>query len=222
MQERTIEDRLREEYFHRLPDLIRTSEHLKTRIQYAILPVAAELRTYESIAVKSRVKDCNSAIDALRRRVVGGVFDRDLPDQYKLSSLRDLVGVRVLAFPFERVTILDQVLQEEFVDWTSNPVIDEETQELRAFKYFGLCDGLLNGLTCEYQVTSMLTGLFWEVEHAALYKPAPNLKGLLDSPVMRARTLAVNAALKEFEAEFERRAKSAIDDILPNQATGVN
>jgi hypothetical protein len=54
---------------------------------------------------------------------------------------------------------------------------------------------------------STLIGLFWEVEHAAIYKQAPGLKGL--SPVMQKQTSAVNHALKAFEDEFERQMRSA-------------
>jgi hypothetical protein len=55
----------------------------------------------------------------------------------------------------------------------------------------------------EYQIVSTLIGLFWDVEHAAIYKQSPNLKGL--GPVMQEQTSAVNKALKAFEDEFERR-----------------
>jgi hypothetical protein len=53
----------------------------------------------------------------------------------------------------------------------------------------------------------MLTGLFWEVEHAAIYKPAPDFKGLTESISMRVRTSAVYQALKAFEDEFELQIK---------------
>jgi hypothetical protein len=62
---------------------------------------------------------------------------------------------------------------------------------------------------CEYQVTSLLVGLFWDVEHAAIYKPDPELMGVTRAPLMRERTSAVFAALKEFEAEFVRQVAAA-------------
>jgi len=49
----------------------------------------------------------------------------------------------------------------------------------------------------------MLTALFWEVEHAAIYKPSPSLKGIARSPQMRLRTTEVLDALRTFEDEFE-------------------
>jgi hypothetical protein len=87
---RTIEDQLREQYFALLPELARVAEHLTTQVQYSILPIARHLVPHESLAVKTRVKDCNSSIDKLRRSNPGGVFDRDHPEIYTLLSLRDL------------------------------------------------------------------------------------------------------------------------------------
>jgi hypothetical protein len=49
----------------------------------------------------------------------------------------------------------------------------------------------------------MLTALFWEVEHTAIYKPSPNLKGVARSLEMQQRTTEVLKALQAFEEEFE-------------------
>jgi hypothetical protein len=211
---RSIEDQLREEYFTLLPEMTRLAEHLKTHIQYSLLPISRHLKPRENLVVKARVKECSSAIsklekinpnDPLRRRNPGGVFDRDHPELYTLRSLRDLVGVRVLAFPSGRATEADSVLRAEFSDWIPDPVIDNG-QHL-AFKYNGKHAEFGENLWCEYQIASTLIGLFWEVEHAAIYKQAPNLKGL--APVMEEQTSAVNQALKAFEDEFERQVLAA-------------
>lgn len=50
----------------------------------------------------------------------------------------------------------------------------------------------------------MLIGLFWEVEQSAIFKPLPSLKAALAEPTMRKATGNVYAALKDFDAEFER------------------
>jgi hypothetical protein len=49
----------------------------------------------------------------------------------------------------------------------------------------------------------MLTGLFWEVEHSAMYKPTPKLKGVTRLDEMQQRYREVLRALKAFEQEFE-------------------
>ena len=211
MADRSIEDQLREQYFILLPEMTRVAEHLKTQIQFSILPVTRHLKSHETLVVKSRVKECNSAIsklrqhnpiDPLRRRNPGGVFDRDHPELYTLLSLRDLVGIRVLAFPSRLVKEVDRLLRSEFPSWISDPIKDESGEQL-ALKYNGQYSQAVEGLQCEYQIVSTLIGLFWDVEHAAIYKQSPNLKGL--GPVMQEQTSAVNKALKAFEDEFERR-----------------
>src|SRR5664280_3024387 len=69
--------------------------------------------------------------------------------------------------------------------------------------------GIRQGYLCEWptsQIVSMLTGLFWEVEHSAIYKPTPSLKGIARSLEMQQRTRDVLRALRSFEEEFERLA----------------
>jgi len=212
---RTIEDQLREQYFALLPEMTRVAEHLKTQVRYSILPISRHLKPHENLVVKVRVKECNSAINKLQQynpidpllpRNPGGVFDRDRPEIYTLLTLRDLVGVRVLAFPSGIATEVDKILHSRFQDWTPDPIKDENGQQL-AFKYTGQYAESSEGLQCEYQIVSTLIGLFWDVEHAAIYKQAPKFKRL--ERIMRKQTSAVNRALKAFEDEFERRIQAS-------------
>jgi hypothetical protein len=49
----------------------------------------------------------------------------------------------------------------------------------------------------------MLTGLFWEVEHSAIYKPLPRLKDMIRLSAAQERSREVLDALVAFEEEFE-------------------
>jgi hypothetical protein len=97
---------------------------------------------------------------------------------------------------------VDRALREVFGSWTADPVKTEG--QVLALKYHGYCDAS-ERIRGEYQIVSMLTGLFWEVEHSAIYKPAPRLKGIAQSFAMQQRTKEVLEALKAFEDEFESR-----------------
>jgi ppGpp synthetase/RelA/SpoT-type nucleotidyltranferase len=204
MSERTVEDRLREEYFTLLPDTRRVLEELEAEVRHCLLPLLNKLDKHEKITVSSRVKECESAVGALKRRQEGSIFDP--AHRYSLKSLNDLAGVRVLAFPRSRWLEADRLLRQhpQFASWTSDPVRptpnDEESEPL-AFKYYGYCSRNA-ALRAELQIAPMLIGLFWEVEHSAIYKPSPQLKGVLDG--MGERTIKVYEALKDFESEFER------------------
>jgi ppGpp synthetase/RelA/SpoT-type nucleotidyltranferase len=202
--ERTVEDRLREEYFTLLPEINRVADRLETEIRYLMLPVSGVLHRHERLAVKCRVKSCESALEKLRRRQQGRIFQRDRPDLYSLTSLNDLAGVRVLAFPPSRLAEIDRVLRNEFHSWTSDPV--EDDGELQAFKYYGYCRAS-DKVKGEYQVVSMLTGLFWEVEHSAIYKPDARLGEIGLHLGMRQRTREVVKALRAFEDQFEELAR---------------
>lgn len=201
MIDRTIEDRLREEYFDLLPDTRRVAEQLEAQVKYYTLPVLRSLKRPERLDVTSRIKECDSALDALRRRQQFGTFDTDRPDLYTLSTLPDLAGVRVLAFPRGRLSEIDQTLHEHFPSWKSDPVRDQPDL---LFSYHGHCAEASDKVQGEYQIVSMLTGLFWEVEHSAIYKPHPRLKGIAQSLEMREQTDKVLSALRSFEDEFER------------------
>lgn len=212
MAPRTVEDQLREQYFVLLPEMTRIAEHLKTTIQYVLLPLSRNLQPYESLIVKARVKQCVSAIAKLEQfnpvdglRNPGAVFDRDRPDIYTLLALRDLVGVRVMAFPSRIAIEVDKLLRTEFSDWKPDPITVGGKQI--ALKYNGQSDESRRGIWCEYQIVSTLIGLFWDVEHAAIYKQAPRLKGL--EPVMREQTSDVYLALKAFEDEFEHQIQKS-------------
>jgi hypothetical protein len=187
--QRSIEDRLRKQYFELLPDIRRVTEQLEVEVRYCVLPILRTFKKYEHLVVTSRIKECESAIESLRRRPLidpktgkqlgeGKTFDRDRPTLYSLTHLNDLAAVRVLAFPRRRVIEVDQELHRHFGSWEADPVPGlGENEEPRAFKYYGYCKEASTKVRGEYQVASMLVGLFMEAEHSAIYKPAPELRG---------------------------------------------
>jgi hypothetical protein len=206
MPERTIEDRLREEFFNLLPDIRRVLWQLEAEIRFGTLQILHRLKPYEQLVVKSRVKECESAVKSLRRRQEGGTFDPEKPGHYSLLDLPDLAGVRVLVFPRSRLIEVDDALRTLFTDWISDPVLDD-TGAVLAPKYNGHFQDLIPKIQAEYQVVPMLIGLFWEVEHTAIYKPAPALKGKAESEPMERLNAGVVRALLDFEAEYEQIVK---------------
>jgi len=203
MAERTVDDRLRAEYFELLPVAGRVLEELETEVRHRLLPLSLKLDRHERLVVTSRIKGCESALDALRRRQESRAFDMRRVDSYTLTSLPDLVGVRVLVFPRSRWIEADGGLRQLFPSWTSDPVPGGDSSgEPLAFKYHGYCSASTH-VRAELQVVPMLIGLFWQVEHSAIYKPSPQLSGMMQSLKMQQRTSAVIEALKAFEEEFE-------------------
>src|SRR4051812_5738298 len=87
MDSRTIEDRLRSEYFELLPHIRRVADETETEVRYLLMPVMRDLETHEKIVVRSRVKDCEGAIVALRRRPEYFTFDRSMGEPLSLQSL---------------------------------------------------------------------------------------------------------------------------------------
>ena len=206
MAERSVEDALREEYFDLLPDIRRVAELLEAEIRHCVLPITLRLDRFEQMVVRSRIKECDSALNSLRL-LKGGTFDRERPEVYTLASLTDLAGVRVLGFPRNLLEEIHDTLHGRFPDWEPDHVLSDETGgEPLALTYHGYCEASDN-VRGEFQIVSMLTGLFWEVEHSAMYKPTPRLKGVARSRVMRQRREEVQQALRAFEEDFDRLIK---------------
>ena len=210
MPERTVQDRLREEYFDLLPEVRRVAWHLETEVRHILLPAQHDLASYEHLTVKSRVKECDSALRSLERRQEGNVFDPDRIEDYSILDLQDLAGVRVLAFPHSRLVEADQLLKgnELFKAWTAKPLNYGANQQ-RIPKYFGLLMEVSQRIYAEYQIVPMLIGLFWEVEHAAMYKPTGSAKGIDRDVQMKRQRIAVETSLAQFDEEFESFVKNS-------------
>jgi ppGpp synthetase/RelA/SpoT-type nucleotidyltranferase len=203
MDGRTIEDQLRGEYFELLPHIRRVTDEVETEIRYLLLPVMRNLESHEKIVVKSRVKDCESAIGTLRRHAEYYRFEEPISGQPSLRSLKDLAGVRILAFPKRRVIEIDEVLRDRFCNWIADPVPAlPDSADVLALKYHGFCNPHCH-VTAEIQLISMLVGLFWEVEHGALYKPGERLRQVEISTKMQKHYSDVIRALSSFEQKFE-------------------
>lgn len=203
MAQRAVEDWLREEYFDLLPDMRRVAEELEAEVRHCLLPISHRLEKFERLIVKSRIKECESAVDALRRRQEGRTFDQDRAELYSLKSLNDLAGVRVLVFPRSRGAEASAELRKRFPSWAGDPVSGSDDLLPLADKYYGYCSAseVVRG---ELQVVPLLTALFWEVEHAAIYKPSPRLVDLTRRPMMQQRVGDVLKALQAFDEEFEK------------------
>lgn len=199
---RTVEDRLRAQYFELLPGLQRTLTAIETEVRYALLPLTLELSRYERILVKARLKECESAVDTLRQKQPVGLFDQDHPHNYSLRSLPDLVGVRVLTFPERRRNDVRRVLASTISGWTADPIPGIPNDKFHGYWSQG------DACEAEIQIVPMLIGLFWEVEHSALYKASPNLRGIEKTKTMLDLREAVYGALNTFELEFDRYAES--------------
>jgi len=95
---------------------------LEAVVKHCLLPISLQLHKYERLVVTARVKECESAVDALRRRQQGATFNRKRPNLYTLAELNDLAGVRILAFPRSRLAEADRKLRKQFPSWKPDPV----------------------------------------------------------------------------------------------------
>jgi ppGpp synthetase/RelA/SpoT-type nucleotidyltranferase len=204
MTQRIVEDCLREEYFLLSPQIKRVLHQLQTDVAYLLLPMTLHLKHHERIHVEARAKDCDSAINALRRREEARQFDEDVPTKYTLTNLPDLAALRVLVFPRSQLENVQAIVRTKYADWTSDPVKTGTPPRFRASKYHGFCS-TSPVVRAELQIVPMLTGLFWQVEHDAFYKPRdPVLRGAVSKPVIRERTEGVYDAFEALEEVLER------------------
>lgn len=202
MSNKQIVNDLRQEYFDLKAPLYKELRHLEATVRSHLKELEYGLKEHERIDVESRIKDCDSAIDSLRRKQPG----RDFEDgkQYRLGELKDLVGVRILTFPASVMKSVNDVLSDRYKDWLTDHDMHGDMQVYKFYQEIGELK-----IPCEIQIVSMLTGKFWDVEHSALYKPNPAYKGAIEGNFTMNRLYKdVMNKLAEFEKAFEESIKS--------------
>jgi ppGpp synthetase/RelA/SpoT-type nucleotidyltranferase len=210
--ERTMEDRLREEYVALIPDIRRTAEEMEAEVKYLLRPIARDLEPHERLVVRCRIKECESAIGALKRRHELSLLENTTSNFLSLTALNDLAALRILAFPKQRVVQSDEHVRKRFPHWIADPVSGgRSNSEILALKYHGLCSEH-SAIRSEIQVLSMLIGLFWEVEHGALYKPSYRLASHVKFEELKTRNDDVIDTLLAFEDTFEAVQKARCED----------
>src|SRR5436305_569209 len=93
---------------------------IETEVRYALLPLTLPLDRYERVLVRGRLKESESAVDSLRRRQEGGTFVPEAPERYTLTSLPDLVGIRVLTFPRRHFEAVRRLLAPMTDSWAAD------------------------------------------------------------------------------------------------------
>ena len=108
------------------------------------------------------------------------------------------------------------MIRPRITGWTADPIpSDDPKSGPIALKYHGHWNPT-DSVRSEIQIVSLLIGLFWEVEHSAIYKPSPGLRGVGRSLAMQARTADILSALRHFEQEFERQIEISNVEFPPD------
>jgi len=203
LDESKVINDLREEYFLLLPTMQKAKFLLESQIRWHLQSVIYNLKPYQRIEIKSRIKDCESAINSLRRRREG-IFDPD--QQYSLSELKDLVGFRILVFPEDLIPNVNKTITDKFSSLDSDPVLKNNNKEnVIAHKYHGKINK--DTFQSEIQIVPMLIGLFWEVEHFTLYKQHPFLKGVINEDLKNKNDEILDSLI-----EYSRIFEKSLDD----------
>lgn len=197
MMERNLGDKLREEYANLRPIANRRYTRLFARVSHVLEERFTDRRPHEIIHVVGRVKECESALSRVLRNQEGRLLDPAREAEYSLTTLVDLIGLRVLVFPRDLLESVNEHLRAEFPDWNE----DHYTGALvngqpLVYKYSSV---VAPGVSAEYQVLSPLLDGFWNVEHAVLYKPQDDIRDLVDDPRMKDSYLDVLRSLVGFE-----------------------
>lgn len=200
LNEKKIEDELRENYLTLLPLMRRMEFLLESQIRWHLKSVIYDLESYQRIEIRSRIKDCDRAISSLRRRREG-IFD---PEQkYSLVELKDLVGFRILVFPEGLISTVNKIITENFSSLKSDPILKKgNPKDIIALKYHGFINED-DKFQSEIQIVSMLIGLFWEVEHFTLYKQDPSFKGVINDDLINKNDKIMDE-LAEYATLFEK------------------
>ncbi len=83
---RSVEDRLREQYFELIPRMEQSKAHVEALVLNFLLPYRDAQLPFERVEVRYRLKACESAVAALRLRQEGSVFNLDKAGDYSLPK----------------------------------------------------------------------------------------------------------------------------------------
>ena len=201
INDQEIRNVLREEYFNILPQITKLQEHIESEVRYYLLNLIDNLEAHQRIEILSRVKDCESAINALKSREEGIYFHEKR--LYSLKNLKDLAGIRILVFPNSLIEPVYKTVKSKFTHWTDDPVpgLNDEDEPI-APKFYGHSK-ISDDIYGEIQIVPMLIGLFWGVEHKALYKPKPEYKSIKKDLEMKELKYNVIGSLNAFQEKFD-------------------
>ncbi len=119
MNTKKNESLLRQEYSDLLPELVKVQQLLDAKIRWYLKDIIFSLKKkHQRIEIESRVKDCNSAISALRRRQQSRSFEKN--GYYSLTNLKDLVGFRILVFPPSLIKPVKKIITSKFCTWKTD------------------------------------------------------------------------------------------------------
>lgn len=178
----------------------KVKELLEAKIRYSLKSLIRNLKPYQRIEIISRVKECDSAVNSLKKRQEGRIFDKER--KYTITDLHDLAVVRVLFFPRNIHENIENKTKE-FLNWTPDPIKHNDSEKTLVSKYYGYIDRKRT-IQAEFQIVPMLIGLFWEVEHFAFYKPHTDYKNVVESIEMNESYQNVLSSLEVFQKIFEK------------------
>ncbi len=193
-----VESRLQLEYLKVASALYKAKEYIEIEIKHTIKTQLLEAVHANKILISSRVKDCNSAITALKKKEEGRVF-RD-GRQYSITQLNDLIGLRISVFPLTLLELVQSPLLSYLENNFEQPFQTDHTtiENYDIYKYRGI-HNQFSEFNCEIQLIPMLISKFWDTEHDVFYKPAsPH-----DAPPMKEAYDAVIKSLYSFEKTYE-------------------
>ena len=193
-----IEKWIQEEYKNLRPALNKLRKKVKKEIRTCLSDFTQSLEPWQRIEIRSRIKECNSAIDSLRKR-----------NFHTLNDLVDLVGIRIVVFPASLAEKVEGVL----IDYFKTLVPDHyfyAKNEIAFRKYNGLTDDTTK-IKCEIQIMPEILYSLVEVEHDFFYKvPDKNLSNENEFHEIVKRLLAYDRAL---EQDMEHRSSKIISCI---------
>lgn len=204
----TDEARLKHEYEELLPKMKKLQSLLDASLRWYLKDEMVSLTHSERIDISSRFKNCESAINKLKRILRNkkegeSKSSIDPNHYYSLTKLKDLVGIRISVFPASKVKIFRQLIADKFADWQED--VDPKHSEISFYKFHGLLPHPeYNDIKCEIQIVPMLIGKFWDVEHFMLYKPKPADKNASEHAQMAHIKEDIYGKFKEFEECFEK------------------
>jgi len=216
LTQKDIEAKLLREYFDNRPVYEKIINIAKPQIEYRLIDVRINKKSWERIDVIARVKEFASALNKLKRQREG----RILEETDSFSTLNDMAALKIKVFPNKYLQSVDNTINSLYhyleADHQPSKIIDENNYDLiERLKYVAKLEpkyGIDIGF--EIQIVPFLLDAFIDVEHDIIYKPGEGLpsKEIIERHMKVPKDIAIRSLIsfaKEFSEILEKWGKPA-------------
>lgn len=215
LNHKDIEAKLVREYFADRPIYEKIINIAKPQIEYNLIDIRINKKSWERIEVIARVKELDSALDKLKKQREGRVLEET--DSFRM--LNDMAALKIKVFSNTYLHSVDEIINSLFHGIEADHQPPEQPgginyDLIERLKYVVMLQPEYGiDIRFEIQIVPFLLDAFIDVEHDIIYKPREGLpsKEIIERHMKHPKAVAIGSLIsfaKEFSEILEKWGKS--------------